>query len=112
MIVLGWLSAYILLVGLGIDGVAREMGIEDARAFQCFQIFAVIHAAHLIVALSARRSLHNWHIFGLYAGLTAIWLPWAVWLGWRLPPPMALLVVLVTASARILVPALIQRVRR
>jgi hypothetical protein len=108
---LGWLSLYILLVALGVDGVADEMGIKDARALQCFQIYTVVHAAHLIVALSAGRGLTSWHNAGQAAAFTALCLPWAVWLGLRIAPPQALLIALAASLVAVWLPVLLRRLR-
>jgi hypothetical protein len=103
---LGWLSLYAVLVGFGIDGVAAEMGIEDARALQRFHIYLLVHAAHLIVSLSRGRSLVGWHNAGQVAACVALLLPWAVRLGVRLAPPQALLLALAAGAAAVWIPVL------
>ena len=103
---LGWLSIYAVLVGLGVDGVAVKMGIKDERALQCFHIFLLVHAAHLIVSLSRERSLRGWHNAGQAAACVALLLPWAVRCGVLLSPPQALLLAFAAGAAAVWIPVL------
>ena len=125
---LGAALLFTLIVAIGLHGVADVMGIHDARAGQCSWIFAVVYGIKGIACVrsptrifqdlralgandpsevvavrealraNAKQIIH-WYDFGLSASAASVVLPSLVQLGWRLPPPLALLVVLAVASA-------------
>jgi uncharacterized membrane protein YhaH (DUF805 family) len=108
---LGFFTLYAVLVGLGIDGVADEMGIVDARAGQCFELFAAFLVGWLVVALSSDTPLANvrrWHDAGQIAATTALCLPWVVWLGASITPPQAMFIAIFAAIAAAGLPTLVR----